>query len=137
MSRNIGISKYTILKQALAKIYKAPNGAEFFSVEPSAAQSINEKITAKSDFLERINIIPVNDLAGEKVMIGVTGPVTSRTDTRINDRAPKDFSKLENNTYELSPTESDVSLPYVKLDAWPNFRTFTSATPMPCRSRLL
>ena len=124
MSNNNGSAKYAILQQAYAKVYKAPEGTRSFAVEPSAAQSLNEKITAKSDFLERINIVPVSEIKGEKVMFGVTGPVTSRTDIKTKDREVKDFSNLENNTYELSPTESDVSLPFVKLDAWAKFPDF-------------
>ena len=124
MSRNNGNAKYELLQKAFAKIYKAPNGARSFAIEPSTAQSLNDKITAKSDFLERINIVPVSEIKGEKVMFGVSGPVTSRTNIKINDREAKDFSSLNNNTYELSATESDVSLPFSKLDAWAKFPDF-------------
>ena len=124
MSNNQGNTKYAVLKQALAKVYKAPKGASSFAIEPSTAQSINEKITAKSDLLERINIVPVSEIKGEKVMLGVTGPVTGRTNIKTTDREPRDFSSLDNNTYELSPTESDVSLPFSKLDAWAKFPDF-------------
>ncbi|MQU55054.1 phage major capsid protein, P2 family [Pseudomonas sp. FSL R10-1339] len=124
MTNSNGTTKYAILQQAFAKVYNAPKGASSFTIEPSAAQSINEKITAKSDFLERINIVPVSEIKGEKVMFGVTGPVTGRTDIRIKEREVKDFSSLENNTYELSSTESDVSLPYAKIDSWAKFPDF-------------
>lgn len=124
MSKTTGNTKFAVLKQALAKVYKAPEGASSFAIEPSAAQSLNDHISAKSDFLERINIVPVSEIQGEKVMFGVTGPVTGRTNVKTTDREPKDYSNLENNTYELSPTESDVGLPYTKLDAWAKFPDF-------------
>ena len=124
MSHNKGPIKYAELQKAFAKTYKASEGSNYFTIEPSAAQSINEMITAKSDFLERINIVPVSQIIGEKVMLGVTGPVTGRTNINIADREPKDFSSLENNTYELFPTESDVGLPWVKIDAWAKFPDF-------------
>lgn len=124
MSNNNGSVKYATLQKAFAKVYKAREGANYFTIEPSTAQSINASITAKSDFLERINIIPVSEIKGEKIMLGVTGPVTGRTNINTTDREPKDFSSLDNNTYELSPTESDVSLPWAKVDAWAKFPDF-------------
>ena len=124
MSNNNGTVKYATLQKAFAKAYKAREGANYFTIEPSTAQSINASITAKSDFLERINIIPVSEIKGEKIMLGVTGPVTGRTNIKTTDREPKDFSSLDNNTYELSPTESDVSLPWAKVDAWAKFPDF-------------
>ena len=124
MSHNNGPIKYAALQKAFAKTYKASEESNYFTIEPSAAQSINEMITAKSDFLERINIVPVSQIIGEKVMLGVTGPVTGRTNINISDREPKDFSSLESNTYELFPTESDVGLPWVKIDAWAKFPDF-------------
>lgn len=124
MSNNNGSVKYATLQKAFAKVYKAREGANYFTIEPSTAQSINASITAKSDFLERINIIPVSEIKGEKIMLGVTGPVTGRTNIKTTDREPKDFSSLDNNTYELSTTESDVCLPWAKVDAWAKFPDF-------------
>ncbi|MBB61197.1 MAG: phage major capsid protein, P2 family [Pseudomonas sp.] len=89
-----------------------------FSAQPAIAQQLNEKVTAKADFLEKINVIPVTEIKGEKVMLGVGGPVTSRTDTNTADRQPKQALSLSANGYELSATESDVALPYAKIDAW-------------------
>ena len=34
-----------------------------------------------SDFLTRINIVPVSEMKGEKIGIGVTGSIASTTDT--------------------------------------------------------
>lgn len=124
MSNNNSAIKYAALQKAFAKAYKANEGANYFTVEPSAAQSINEMITAKSDFLERINIVPVSQIMGDKVMLGVTGPVTGRTNINTTDREPKDFSSVDNNTYELSSTESDVGLSWAKIDAWAKFPDF-------------
>ena len=95
-----------------------------FNVEPSIVQELNDAITAKSDFLSRINVIGVSEIKGEKVFIGVSGPVTGRTNTKTTDREAKDASALDNNLYELSPTESDVGLPYAKIDAWAKFPDF-------------
>lgn len=127
MARNLsayGAKMFAELQLALAESYGVDLVSTQFSVEPSIAQELNDAITAKADFLERINVVPVSEIKGEKVFIGTNGPVTGRTNTKTTDREAKDASDLDNNTYELFPTESDVGLPYAKIDAWAKFPDF-------------
>lgn len=119
-----GAKQYADLQEAIAETYGVERASRMFSVEPSVAQELNDAITAKADFLERINIIPVSEIKGEKVFIGVNGPVTGRTNTKTTDREAKDASALEHTTYELVDTQSDVGLPYAKIDAWAKFPDF-------------
>jgi P2 family phage major capsid protein len=119
-----GAKQYADLQEAIAETYGVERANKTFSVEPSIAQELNDSITAKADFLERINVVPVSEIKGEKVFIGVNGPVTGRTNTKTTDREAKDASALENTTYELSDTQSDVGLPYAKIDAWAKFPDF-------------
>jgi len=119
-----GAKQYAALQEAIAETYGIERASKTFSVEPSIAQELNDSITAKADFLERINVVPVSEIKGEKVFIGVNGPVTGRTNTKTTDREAKDASALENTTYELSDTQSDVGLPYAKIDAWAKFPDF-------------
>lgn len=119
-----GAKQYAELQDAIAETYGVERASKTFSVEPSVAQELNDSITAKADFLERINVVPVSEIKGEKVFIGVNGPVTGRTNTKTTDREAKDASALENTTYELSDTQSDVGLPYAKIDAWAKFPDF-------------
>ncbi|MFJ4587728.1 phage major capsid protein, P2 family [Pseudomonas moraviensis] len=119
-----GAKQYADLQEAMAETYGIERASKTFSVEPSIAQELNDSITAKADFLERINVVPVSEIKGEKVFIGVNGPVTGRTNTKTTDREAKDASALENTTYELSDTQSDVGLPYAKIDAWAKFPDF-------------
>ncbi|PQP06332.1 phage major capsid protein, P2 family [Pseudomonas frederiksbergensis] len=119
-----GAKQYAELQEAIAETYGIERASKTFSVEPSIAQELNDSITAKADFLERINVVPVSEIKGEKVFIGVNGPVTGRTNTKTTDREAKDASALENTTYELSDTQSDVGLPYAKIDAWAKFPDF-------------
>lgn len=119
-----GAKQYSALQEAIAETYGVERASKSFSVEPSIAQELNDSITAKADFLERINVVPVSEIKGEKVFIGVNGPVTGRTNTKTTDREAKDASALENTTYELSDTQSDVGLPYAKIDAWAKFPDF-------------
>lgn len=127
MSRNMNSSahsKYIQLQSDMASTYSVDTVTRNFSVESSIAQELNDKISAKAVFLERINLIPVSEIKGDKVFLGVSGPVSGRTDTKIKDREVKDFSDLTNYTYELVSTESDVALPYAKIDAWAKFKDF-------------
>ena len=119
-----GAKQYAELQEAIAEAYGIDNSTRMFSVDPTIAQELNDAITAKADFLERINVIPVSEIKGEKVFIGVNGPVTGRTNTKTTDREAKDASALENSTYELADTQSDVGLPYAKIDAWAKFPDF-------------
>ena len=119
-----GAKHYAELQDAIADTYGVERASKMFSVDPSVAQELNDAITAKADFLERINIVPVSEIKGEKVFIGVNGPVTGRTKTKTTDRQAKDASALENTTYELVDTQSDVGLPYAKIDAWAKFPDF-------------
>jgi P2 family phage major capsid protein len=119
-----GAKMYAAMQLAMAETYGVELSSKMFSVEPSITQELNDAITAKSDFLSRINVIGVSEIKGEKVFIGVSGPVTGRTNTKTTDREAKDASELDNTTYELSSTESDVGLPYAKIDAWAKFPDF-------------
>ncbi|WP_395598117.1 phage major capsid protein, P2 family [Pseudomonas sp. A1437] len=119
-----GAKMYAQLQLDIAETYGVDLARKMFNVEPSIAQELNEAITAKSDFLLRINVIGVSEIKGQKVFLGVSGPVTGRTNTKTTDREAKDGSALDENTYELFSTESDVSLPYAKIDAWAKFPDF-------------
>ena len=127
MARNLsayGAKMFAQLQLALAESYGVDLVTKQFSVEPSIAQELNDAITAKADFLERINVVPVSEIKGEKVFIGTNGPVTGRTNTKTTDREAKDASGLDHNMYELYDTQSDVGLPYAKIDAWAKFPDF-------------
>lgn len=119
-----GAKMYAQLQVAIAESYGVDLSRKMFSVEPTIAQELNEAITAKSDFLQRINVIGVSEIKGQKVFLGVSGPVTGRTNTTTKDREAKDASALDSTQYELSSTESDVGLPYAKIDAWAKFPDF-------------
>lgn len=127
MSKNLsanGAKQFSALTVAIAETYGVPDATKMFAVEPSIAQELNDKITERVDFLQRINVIMVTEIKGEKVFLGVSGPITSRTDTKTKERDAKDMSDLDNDGYELHHTESDVALPFAKIDAWAKFPDF-------------
>jgi P2 family phage major capsid protein len=119
-----GAQMFAQMQVAMAETYGVELASKVFSVEPSIAQELNDAITAKADFLERINVIPVTEIKGQKVFLGTSGPVTGRTNTKTKDREAKDASALHDDQYELASTESDVSLSYAKIDAWAKFPDF-------------
>ncbi|WP_095155749.1 phage major capsid protein, P2 family [Pseudomonas sp. Irchel 3E13] len=119
-----GAEHFAQLQRDMAESYGVQSVSKHFSVEPTIAQELNDAITAKADFLERINVVPVSEIKGEKVFIGTNGPVTGRTNTKTKAREPKDASGLDDTQYELVSTESDVVLRYEKIDAWSKFPDF-------------
>ncbi|MBG6248717.1 phage major capsid protein, P2 family [Candidatus Symbiopectobacterium sp. PLON1] len=96
-----------------------------FSVEPSVTQSLMEVVQESSDFLTRINIVPVADLTGEKVGLGVSGSVASTTDTSGGDeRETADLLSLEARQYKCEQMNFDFHIRYNTLDLWVRFQDF-------------
>jgi P2 family phage major capsid protein len=119
-----GQKTYNQLQLSVAKTHQAREATSEFSVEPAAAQLLNDQIAAKADFLTRINLVPVTGLTGERVLLGISGPVSSRTNTDTTDRKTTDFSSLKGEPYELKNTETDIGISFAKIDAWAKFKDF-------------
>ena len=95
-----------------------------FSVEPTVQQRLEDKIQESSDFLKKINFHGVPEQEGEKIGLGVSGPVASTTDTTKQDRQTSDISTLDGRHYRCEQTNSDTHITYQKLDAWAKFPDF-------------
>jgi len=115
---------YNKLTERLAQLSGVPSATESFNVEPSIQQTLESKIQESSEFLGRINIVGVDELKGEKLGLGISGPIAGRTDVTANDRQPRDLSELESHQYECYSTEFDTFLTWAKLDAWARFPDF-------------
>lgn len=111
----------------LAALNNIPSSTVKFSVDPSAQQRLERRIQASSAFLGEINVSPVDELIGQKIGLGVSGPIASRTDTTgAGRRTPRDVSDLSAQDYLCKQTDYDTRITYAKLDAWakfPNFQT--------------
>ncbi|WP_129792552.1 phage major capsid protein, P2 family [Sphingosinicella sp. CPCC 101087] len=99
-----------------------------FSVDPSVEQKLEARMRESSEFLQRINIVPVIQQTGDTVGIDSTHPLASRTNTAGGTkRNPGDPTDSElTNTYFCRQTNFDWALRYAKLDAWrhrPEFQT--------------
>lgn len=119
--------KYNAYLTQLAAI----NGVEVetlskkFSVEPSVTQSLMDVVQESSDFLTRINIVPVAELTGEKIGLGVSGSIASTTDTSNGDeRDTADFAALQAQRYTCEQMNFDFHIRYNTLDLWARFQDF-------------
>lgn len=117
-----------LLYNALALQIASLNGVEDatvkFSVDPSVQQTLETRMQESSAFLQRVNIIGVDEQKGAKLGLGIGNPIASTTNTAVQDRATKDPSALDDQQYECTQTNSDTHLTYAKLDAWAKFPDF-------------
>lgn len=117
--------------QQVAKLNGVGSAAEKFAVTPSVQQVLETAIQESSGLLQKINVIPVDEQSGEALLLGVNGPIASRTNTAGGTRrTPTDRSALTNDTYVCKQTNFDSAFPYPLLDAWakfPDFQTRLSA----------
>lgn len=119
-------AKYDAYNAQIAKLNKVADTSKAFTVDPAVAQTLRAKLKLSSDFLSRVNIIPVVAQEGDKVGVGVKGTIASRTDTRTKDRQPRFPGDLEDRRYRCEKTDFDTLVRYETLDAWahqPNFQT--------------
>ena len=121
--RDLTRKQFQIICSRLAAGYGVANVHEQFSITPSVQQLLKDKIVEASTFLPRINIITVDELKGENILAGASGPVTGRTDTTGDgERSPRDVLGLDKYSYELAATQSDVYMRYNTMDAWAKFK---------------
>ena len=96
-----------------------------FSVEPSVTQTIMTRVQDSSTFLTRINIVPVKEMKGEKVGLGVSGSIASTTDTAGGDeRETADFASLDAEGYFCQQVNYDFHIRYNTLDLWARYQDF-------------
>lgn len=122
--RNDTRIKYELHAKQQATINGVADATKKFAVSPSVEQKLEQKIQLSSEFLSKINIYGVADLEGEKIGLGVTGPVAGRTDTTQRDRAPRDLSNMDGLKYKCFKTDFDTYITYQRLDQWSKFQDF-------------
>lgn len=96
-----------------------------FSVTPSIQQKLETKMQESSEFLTKINVTGVDEMQGDKLGLGISGPIASNTDTSgSGERQTKDPSTLDKDGYQLRKNNSDTHITYGKLDMWAKFTDF-------------
>ncbi|QWP76096.1 phage major capsid protein, P2 family [Lysobacter sp. K5869] len=104
-----------------------------FNVTPSVQQTMEARMQESSSFLKSINIMPVTEIKGQKIGLGIGAPIASRTDTNVGKRTTRDPTSLDSTGYECQKTNFDTHLKYWKLDAWAKFPNFQAM----CRNAVL
>lgn len=115
---------YTALLAHIAQLNGVSDATAKFTVDPSVQQTLENRIQESSDFLRRINMTGVTEQMGEKLGLGVGGPIASTTNTATTDRATKDPTVMDEQGYLCTQTNFDTHLTYGKLDAWAKFPDF-------------
>lgn len=109
---------------AIAQLSGVESSAVQFNVAPAVQQKLESRIQASSDFLGRINIIPVISQQGEKLGLGAGSTIAGTTDTTKKDREPTDPTDMTAVRYNCQQVNSDTVLRYAKLDMWAQFPDF-------------
>ncbi|WP_225775920.1 phage major capsid protein, P2 family [Pseudomonas sp. Marseille-Q5115] len=123
--RNDTREKFNAYQAQVAKLSNVGSASVTFAVAPTVQQKLETRIQESSDFLTKINVIGVDELKGQKVGLGVSGTIASRTDTSgAGVRQPRDVSSLDQQEYECKKTDFDTAIPYSLLDAWAKFPDF-------------
>lgn len=122
--RNETRTAFNAFMQTLASLNGVPSASAKFAVSPSIQQKLESRMQESSDFLQRINLVGVTEQQGEKLGLGIGGPIASRTDTSSADRATSDPTSLDGIGYFCKQTNYDTHISYSKLDAWAKFPDF-------------
>lgn len=112
--------------------------SKYFTVSPSALVTIEEKTQESNDFLNKINVITVDEQSGYTVGEADFVGTASTTNTYEYDREPWDGSsgdyyldkKIEidaHNAYFCEQTNFDVSFSYSRLDTLANRKNFSES----------
>lgn len=107
-----------------AKLNGVPSVAQKFAVAPTIQQKLESRIQESSAFLQSINIVPVDEMQGQRLGLGTSGPIASRTDTTVAERQTVDAASLEGQGYQCVQTNYDTHIRYNTLDMWAKFPDF-------------
>lgn len=97
-----------------------PGELKEFTVAPSIEQRLQAKLRVVSDFMGRINSVPVVNQQGSRVGVGVSRSLASRTNRAAgNRRTPTDPRASDAvDQYFCKKTDYDYAWGYELLDAW-------------------
>ena len=114
------------IMQGMAQAYGVDDMTHKFTVTPSLEQTLQDQITEQSRFLGMVHTQVVDHGEGETIFGGVSGSVTSTTNTKAgNKRSPRNVLGLTGSQYKCNKVHSDVFIHYDDLDTWtPAFKDF-------------
>lgn len=115
---------FTAYSAAIAALNGVTSASDKFTVSPTVAQTLNDRVQESAAFLGQINIVPVDEQSGQRLGLGAGGPAAGRTDTTANDRQPRNLVDMTDFTYTCVKTDFDTYVTYQQLDAWAKFPDF-------------
>ncbi|HHQ4650241.1 TPA: phage major capsid protein, P2 family [Aeromonas hydrophila] len=122
--RNSTRSIFNKFVSQVAELNSVTSAMQSFTVQPSIQQTLETKMQESNVFLGMINVVPVDEMKGQKVSIGVSGTIAGRTDTANKDREPNNPTGLYDHNYECAQTNYDTMIGYAQLDSWAKFPDF-------------
>mgnify|MGYP003109954060 CR=1 FL=1 len=122
--KNTTRSQFNAYAAQIAVLNSVEDATVKFAVEPTIEQKMEDRIQESADFLKDINILPVDEMSGEKIGIGIDSPIASRTNTVDNDRSPRAVGDMTGKTYEAKKTDFDTYITYKQMDIWAKFPDF-------------
>ena len=97
---------------------------EMVSYSPERQQTAYSWEAQRAEFLKEINHVPVVSQIGDRVGIGISTPIASRTDTAIEERTTRYVADTRGDEYKAVQTNFDTHLAYRTLDAWAHLANF-------------
>lgn len=118
--------KFNAYVARIAEINGVEDATTQFTVDPSVQQKLENKMQEDGGFLSLVNLVGVDEMKGDKVGLGVSGPIASRTKTIGTNakRKPRYVGKLDERGYELVQTDFDTCIAYNTIDKWAKFDDF-------------
>ncbi|WP_315708981.1 phage major capsid protein, P2 family [Brenneria uluponensis] len=113
-----------ISRQATLNGVQPSHVTKQFTVAPSVQQKIEDKVQNSSELLQKINITGVSEQEGEKLGLGISGPVSSSNSSSTDRREPRSVHTLDDDKYRCEQTNCDTYISYPQLDAWAKFPDF-------------
>ncbi|WP_298613250.1 phage major capsid protein, P2 family [uncultured Thiothrix sp.] len=99
---------------------------EAFNYSPELQQSFYELVGEQADFLKQINQVSVSAQLGQKLGLGVSSPIASRTNTDDEERQTRYVGDLQADDYHCVQTNYDTHLKYSLLDSWSHLVDFAT-----------
>lgn len=116
--------RFEKFKVDMAALNGAASVEQKFTVEPSVQQRLEDKMGETSTLFSRVNVVPVDEMKGEKLGLGVPGTIASNTNTTSSDRQTQSAYAIDDEGYEVFKNNFDTHITYQQLDMWAKFPNF-------------
>ena len=108
---------YKELQAGMAETYgvDVEDVTQNFEVSIPLETELNDAILESTDFLGKINVLPVTDMKGQALRLGIDGILAGRT---TGTREGKKLGSPNGTAFEVKQTNFDVAIDYNTLDSW-------------------